>query len=249
MTATSATDVTEDLSETMLQILPRKYCCSLSQHSRRVITVLGELDELSELQKATVIARFISITEDLKKRMLFYAYCFHVGRITVTAGSLVVPALLSIQTPTGMTVPMFWLTWGISLAVTISNAVLTLFKVEKKYYYIHTCVEQLYSEVWQYIGLTGKYGGHLLKDVSGAFPTHANQYIFLLHAIERTKLKQIEEEYFKVLDSQAQNPTPVATGLPSGEKPDFGSPTPSFLMAMKRAKSEALSKTSGTDAV
>jgi hypothetical protein len=54
------------------------------------------------------------------------------------------------------------------------------------------------SEAWQYLQLTGKYGGHYTK---GQIPTHENQYVFFCHNIEKIKLKQVEEEYYKLLDS------------------------------------------------
>lgn len=214
----------------MLQILPQRkllICSSLSHHSKRILILLEKLEGLSEFQKASLIARFISMTEELKRRMIFYSFIFHIGRFIVTGGSLVVPALLSIQTPSGTSEPMFWSTWALSLLVTFSNAILTLFKVEKKYYYIHTCTEHLYSEIWQYIELTGRYSGKLLKGTKETSPTHKNQYIFLCHVIERIKTKQIEEEYFKTQDptSSSSSSTQVhQTHEDTDDKqPGFGS--------------------------
>ena len=91
-----------------------------------------------------------------------------------------------------------------SLLVTMSNGVLTLFKVEKKYYYLHTVLEQLLSEAWQYVGLTGRYSGELCKPEK---PTHKNQFVFFTHAIERIKMKQVEEEYYKLLDHNSSHTT------------------------------------------
>ena len=185
----------------MLPILPRKYYICLSNNSQRFIILIQELDSLSDFQRACLIARFISITEEFKKRMIIYGLLFHIGRFIVTGGSLIVPALLSIQTPSGTSVPMFWTTWSLSLLVTLSNAILTLFKVEKRYYYINTCIGQLYSEFWQYIELTGKYNGkhsgNKLKPSDGV-ATHQNQYGLICRSIEKIKLKQIEDEFFKV---------------------------------------------------
>jgi hypothetical protein len=81
--------------------------------------------------------------------------------------------------------------------VTTCNGILTLFKVDKKYFFLHTTLEQLKSEAWQYIHLSGKYG----KVQNGIAPTHANQYVLFAHSLEKIKLKQIEEEYFKLTDS------------------------------------------------
>ena len=182
-------------------ILPHKYCCSMSQHSLQLQKILEQLDELTPFQKTTLLIRVIAITESLRKRMVFFAWIFHLGRFIVTGGSLIVPALLSIQTPTGTSPPMFWSTWTVSLLVTLSNAILTLFKVEKKYYSIHTSVEQIYSEVWQYVQLTGRYSGALLKHTKDKYPTHKNQFIYISQAIERIHLRQVQDEYFKVQEA------------------------------------------------
>jgi hypothetical protein len=113
---------------------------------------------------------------------------------------------------------MFWTTWSLSLLVTLSNAILTLFKVEKRYYYINTCIGQLYSEFWQYIELTGKYNGkhsgNKLKPLDGSgVATHQNQYGLICRSIEKIKLKQIEDEFFKVnQDSIHSDPKHPETG-------------------------------------
>lgn len=204
----------------------------MSNHSLRILHIIDKIDGLTDLQRSTLAARFISITEDMKKRMIFYACVFHIGRFTVTGGSLIVPALLSIQTPNGVSVSIFWITWALSLMVTLSNAILTLFKVEKKYYYIHTCIEQLYSEMWQYIEMTGRYSGYLLKGSEEVYPTHANQFIFVCHYIEKIKIKQIEEEYFKVQEAHNQ-----ASDVQSIQKPNFNIVTPD-LEALAKHRDE-----------
>jgi len=182
--------------------------CGLSNESKRMILLLEGLDGLTSSQITYLINRYIAVTESLYRRTLFFAYEFHIGRTVITVGSLFVSSLLSIQyINTGgsaevakSTPPViFWITWLLSLLVTICNGILTLFKVDKKYYFLHTTHEQLKSQVWQYLHLTGKYGGHYTK---GHMPTHANQYVFFCHNIEKIKLRQVEEEYYKLVDTQ-----------------------------------------------
>lgn len=88
------------------------------------------------------------------------------------------------------------------------NGVLTLFKVDKKYFFLHTVLEHLQSEMWQFIYLTSKYGGHYTK---GKQPTHANQFIFLCHNLEKIKLRQVEEEYYKLMDHPGNTPSEKGT--------------------------------------
>jgi hypothetical protein len=195
-------------SSQAVQILLRGKCggCrKISGTNQRMVHLFMDLNELTPFQRNSIMNRYVSITERLRTRTRLYAWIFHIGRTIVTVGSLIVPALLSIQytgagqaSPEAMSVQIYWITWIVSLLVTTCNGVLTLFKVDKKYYFLHTTHAQIQSEAWQYIHLSGKYSGHYTK---GILATHANQYVYFCHNIEKIKLKQIEEEYYKWTDT------------------------------------------------
>jgi hypothetical protein len=167
-----------------------------------MIFLLNEVEGLTTVQKTTLIDRYIGVTEALRYRTRMYSFLFHLGRTIVTVGSLIVPALLSIQNSGSETVSnqIYWLTWFVSLLVTTWNGVLTLFKIDKKYYFLHTTMEQLSSEAHQFLYLSGKYSGHYTK---GLTSSHSNQYIFFVHNLEKIKLKQVEEEYFKLIETNS----------------------------------------------
>lgn len=139
--------------------------------------------------------RYIRLLENSDKRCRQIARTFHGNRAIVTVGSIIVPALLSIQS-TGVTAnSMYWFTWVVSLLVTISNGLLTMFKLDKKYYVLHTSYEQLKTEGWQFLALTGNY-----KSEQHGPPTHEGQFAFFCQTIERIRMKQMEEEYIKIQD-------------------------------------------------
>lgn len=198
-------------SHQAVQILQRARCgCfKLSRSAQRMIHLIEELQDVTPFQKHALINRYTGLTENLRRRTFIYATIFHIGRTIVTVGSLIVPALLSIQytntsgsnsaNPTDMPYLVYWTTWIISLLVTTCNGILTLFKVDKKYFFLHTTLEQIKSEAWQYIHLSGKYGGFYCH--GDTLPTHENQYVYFCHNIEKIKLRQIEEEYYKLTES------------------------------------------------
>jgi len=134
---------------------------------------------------------------------------FHSTRTIVTVGSLIVPALLSIQytdaspgaSVGSMSYQIYWVTWVISLLVTTCNGIQSIFKIEKKYYFLHTVMEQLRSEGWQYLELSGRYSGFYTPNER---PTHENQFIFFCASVEKIKMRQVEEEYWKVNEGQQQ---------------------------------------------
>ena len=169
-----------------------------------IIDLFDSLVDLDPLQRRFLKERYGALYCDFRRRSRRYSVLFYCLRIIITVGSLLVPALLSIQyTNSSFNDPrqayeltIYWITWFLSLGVTTSNGVYTLFKVDKKYYYLITAFELLKSEAWQYLELTGRYA----TKVNGPRATHQNQFLYFSHALEKHKLKQVEEEYYKFYD-------------------------------------------------
>ncbi len=189
--------------------------------------------KLDELQKVIFQQRFIQVLKLFEMRCLRISIFFHVLRILVSVGSLIVPALLSIQysdtsssktitDPESFAYEIYWATWVISLLVTTSNGIVSVFKVDKKYYFLHTTMEQLKSEGWQYLELSGRYSGF---HTPGKTPTHDNQFIYFCHAVEKIKMHQVEEEYFKLTDSHTHTP-PKENGKSDSKDNPLIHPTP-----------------------
>ena len=167
---------------------------------------------LTEVEKTIIQERYVNVIRNFERRCLALAIFFHSSRIIITVGSLIVPALLSIQyvdtgpstnvtEPSSFSYRVYWTTWVISLFVSICNGLLSVFKIEKKYYFLHTTLEHLRSEGWQYLQLSGHYSGFHTPSVT---PSHSNQFIFFCHSVERIKMKQVEEEYYKLIENQNQ---------------------------------------------
>jgi hypothetical protein len=147
--------------------------------------------------------RYNSLLLKMDNQALRLSISFHTSRCIITIGSLIVPALLSIQytTGTGTNLGIYWTTWIVSLLVTICNGLSTLLKIDKQYYHSHTVREQLISDGWQYLELTGKYSGF---HTPSQHPTHENQFIFFCHSVEKIRMKQIQEDYYKVNETPQQ---------------------------------------------
>lgn len=176
-------------------------------HCRRknILQVFRKLKGLQDYQQDILHIRYFPIYEEYQRRSLFYAIVFHFSRFVVTVGSITVPALLSIKF-SGINYE--WITWSISLAVTIFNGILTLFKIDKKYYFLHTTKSLLESEGWQYASLGGKYSR---PHEEGMLNSHEHQFIYFALAVEKIKMRQVEEEYYKAQESVGTPAAPVAT--------------------------------------
>jgi len=155
-----------------------------------ILTVFNMLPGITSLNQHLFASRYLPLFKSYRARSRYYALVFHSSRFIVTVGSITVPALLSLQSADNLK----WLTWAISLAVTIFNGILTLFKIDKKYYYLHTVRGVLESEAYQFIALAGRYGK--ARDAT-ATNSHVYQFPYFCIAMEKIRMKQIEEEYFK----------------------------------------------------
>jgi hypothetical protein len=141
----------------------------------------------------------------------------------MTVGSLAVPALLSIQN--GNTAPsyLYWVTWAISLAVTTSNGIMTLFKLDKQFFNLHATAERLRSETWQFIQLAGRYSGH-----HGTHkPTHVNQFVYYCSQLEKINMARVDDEYVNA-GEDTRTPAPVKPSADgSAAKPSTDTMVPS----------------------
>lgn len=159
---------------------------------------LFESLDIEPYKKSVLQDRYLTVLRNFRFRAKLYSFMFFSSRITVTVGSILVPAFLSIQ-GNPIRDNLYLAAWMISILVTVCNGIVTLFKIDKKYFFIHMTLELLHSEGWQYIGLTGRYGP---KDAPVP-PTHDNQFSTFCHMAEKIKLRQVEEEYWKFTDTSA----------------------------------------------
>jgi len=172
--------------------------------------------EIESYKKAVLQERYLNVLENFQMRANRLSFLFYSARMIITVGSILVPAFLSIQNSTYQ-VPLYWTTWVLSIFVTICNGLVTLFKVDKKYFFIHTTLELLHSEGWQYVGLSGRYAP---KDAPTP-PTHENQFLVFFHMAEKIKMRQVEEEYWKFTDT-------AGVGNATNHKPMMNVQTPAI---------------------
>jgi hypothetical protein len=156
-------------------------------------TMFDELTDLTLQQRRTIKSRYRFLMNEYRRRCRIYTFLFYTLRITMTVGSLVVPALLSLRAGPDTDQTLYWITWAISLAVTTSNGLTTLFKLDKRFFMLQAVAEKIRSETWQYLALAGRYSGHY----GGAKPTHKNQYVYYCSYLEKVRMRHIVDEYLK----------------------------------------------------
>ena len=136
---------------------------------RKIIDKIDDKD-LSEINKMLLRKRFIPILKTMELEVKRVSTAFTLFQIITTLGSIVVPALLSIEDRSILfnssdidhdiqTHNLFWTTWGISIAVTISNAFNQLLGLEKKYIIRNIHLSQMKKEGWSFLEKSGNMYG------------------------------------------------------------------------------------------
>jgi hypothetical protein len=177
--------------------------------------VVDRLD-LSLLQKEIIKIRYVNLIRDTYNRALRISVIYYICHLIVTVGSLIVPALMSIQYMSSQG-EIYWITWSLSLLVTTSNGLLIFFKIDKKYLYLHTNVEKLTTEGWQFSQLSGHYSGFYTPDKA---PTHDNQFIFFCNRIEKIRMREVDDEYNKRQELQPDAKPSESQGQGQGQSRD-----------------------------
>jgi hypothetical protein len=183
------------------------------QYADHMDDIFDELTDLTTLQRHSIKERYRFLMTEYRYRCRLYAVLFYMFRITMTVGSLAVPALLSIQSGSSAPSYMYWLTWGVSLAVTTSNGVMTLFKLDKRFFSLHATAERLRSETWQFVQLAGRYSGHH----GTTKPSHANQFVYYCSQLEKINMARVDDEYIKAGDDSTKTPAPTRPADPTAK--------------------------------
>jgi len=128
-----------------------------SKYFRRIIQVM----DISIEKKIIFTDRYIRAIarlERVKHRTRSFA---GVGNTIVQVGSVITPALISIQhiedssnNEPGL---IFWLTWAVSVMTGIATTLLSLFKINKRVTVYSDALRKLEAEGFRYIELTEKY--------------------------------------------------------------------------------------------
>ena len=158
-------------------------------------SIIHALD-LNPFQKKILAKRYVKQVRSYEKRTKNLGFAYNIFRTIVTVGSIILPALLSIQNNDDYSYKIYWTTWGISIVITICNGCIQLYNLDKNYIVTSLIVQKLKSEGWQYFECAGKYKNH----------THQDNFVRFCEIIERLKMKQVSKE-IKFLSSQGSSNT------------------------------------------
>ena len=160
--------------------------------NERIGSMIDEL-QLLEYQKTLLKNRFLDQVVLYNKKAKTAEFFYILFSVFMTVGSIVLPALLSIQQmdysnndkkDERIQITIYWFTWVISLVITICNALIQLLGLNKQYLSFTRTKEKMLAEGWYYFQLTGDY-----KD-----STHKDSFHDFCEEIEKIKEEQVDKE-------------------------------------------------------
>ena len=164
---------------------------------KQILELIIEINNLSDFQKKILQNRYINQVKLYIKKSNRYGFLYYTLNLIITIGSIFLPALLAIQNNETYKEQIYWLTWVVSLIITISNGIIQLYSINTLYIVYNQVKEKLITEGWRYLQLSGKYKN---KNHNSAFKE------FCLK-IEELKMKQVQKELEDVGNDQNDDDT------------------------------------------
>ena len=162
-------------------------CCNVSDFERRVYPIIDCL-ELSNFEKNIIRKRYIKLVLSYQKQYETIHFRYNLCRLLISIGSMLLPTLQTIQNNDNVanfSNEVFWVAIGTSLTVLISNNIISMFSLDRRYVmYAITC-EKLKSTGWQFFELSGIFMNN----------NHRNNYTKFWNEIEKIIKLQIIAEY------------------------------------------------------
>ena len=166
--------------------------CFNSNYKDKFSPIIRNID-IDETRRKIILTRFLEevILYDKKAKVAEFFYIFF--SLIITIGSVILPALLSIQNvhfsededvDETYRERVYWFCWAISLLISICNGLIQLLSLNKQYSSYIAVRENLVSEGWKYLELCDNY----------SVGTHKDNFTKFCEEIEDIKKTQTDRE-------------------------------------------------------
>jgi len=166
--------------------------CFNSNYRDKFSPIIRSLD-IDESKRKIILTRFLEEVVLYDKKAKVAEFFYILFSLIITIGSVILPALLSIQNvdfseddeiDATYRERVYWFSWGISLLISICNALIQLLSLNKQYSSYIVVRENLVSEGWKYLELCEQYSQG----------THKDNFTKFCEEIEEIKKSQTDRE-------------------------------------------------------
>ena len=173
------------------------WCVGRSFFVQEFQSYIDESTDVSDEERVYMRVRYLRSLKQLDQATKRSSFWYTALGSVVTVGSLIVPALISVQDrPVESNATnserqqhennVYWTVWGISLAVTASNAIIKMLQLDKTYITRNIRLNQLKSEGTRYLAKAGMYSQCANRE---------EMFNLFAENVERIKAEQTLEEF------------------------------------------------------
>jgi hypothetical protein len=192
--------------------------CFNSNYREKFTPIIRNLD-IDETRRKIILTRFLEEVVLYDKKAKVAEFFYILFSLVITIGSVILPALLSIQNvnfsddedvDATYRERVYWLCWGISLLISICNGLIQLLSLNKQYSSYIVVRENLVSEGWKYLELCEQYSQG----------THKDNFIKFCEEVEEIKKSQTDREVVFLNHKGARSATQIDTENETQENQD-----------------------------
>ena len=164
-----------------------KYSCYMTDFEKRIYPLIDHL-KISKYHRSLIKKRFAKLVLSYEDLSSGTTYRYNSCRVAISIGSMILPTLQTIQDSENVASYkdyIYWFAIGTSLSVMISNNLISMFELDKKYIMYGVTTEKLKSLGWKYLESSDIFAGK----------THQQNLTLFWNEVELIKKLQVLAEY------------------------------------------------------
>lgn len=148
--------------------------------------IIEGLDTAGETERLQLYEYYVKMTEDYEVKARRAGWWLYHLQTLRTTFNIILPAVLALQNVSDVSQIIMWLTWGLSLAVSLATGYIDLFRMRDNYEMYTRACEHLKLEGWQFFALTGRYA---------IFDSHQKALHIFLMRVAKIRKRTIDREF------------------------------------------------------
>lgn len=191
--------------------------CSLDEFEKRINPLIDNI-KLSKYKRNILKKRYSKLVVYYDNYAANIRWKYNACRIVISVGSMILPTLQTIQNNENVAFikdEIFWAAIATSLSVMISNNLISMFALDRRYIMYAVTAEKLKAVGWKYFELSDIFSNK----------SHIENWILFWNEVEKIKKLQVIAEF---TDSEDKNhePPPTIENVRQESDSDYDSDTP-----------------------
>ena len=185
--------------------------CNLDEFEKRVNPLIDNI-KLSKYKRNILKKRYTKLVIYYENYAADINRKYNICRVIISVGSMILPTLQTIQnneTVVAYKDEIFWAAIGTSLSVMISNNLISMFALDRKYIMYAVTAEKLKAVGWKYFELSDMF----------CTKTHLENWVLFWNEVEKIKRLQVIAEFTDDSDKNHE-PNPAHTQSPNNSDND-----------------------------